>query len=258
MEMQETDNRVGRHPWDNPLPRYIAAGFLAISLHGIFLLFAEAPDSDSSIASNIKHVTLLPLDTKLVSEKRLLEWMKIMDPTYVTQPDRVNGFSFVPELKQPEDMEVATDKHYSQAEKGSFLPIPAPVESYRDKIKRIWEYSTASVRKPSFSIARRSAQDYPLWILEDGSILPQLFADTEKVRGILNKQQLAVKETVLKIEFLGQGFFPRIKIDVSCGDKELDLMALKTFAIKGPELFEPQKNIGVPQFIAVKWQTTDK
>ena len=258
MAIPETDLRINKHPFDNPVPRYLAAGFLAIILHLVFLLFIESPDSDNAVAANVKHVSLLPLDTKLPSEKKLLQWMNIMDPSCVVKPDRVRGFSFVPEMKKPDDMEVTVNKHFSMAQKGIFLPIPAPVESYRDKIQRIWNYTPAPVRKPSFVISRHTEKDFPLWVREDGFVLPQLFIDHDQVRKILKQKGILLKETVLCAESFRPGFFPRIKIDVSCGDKELDLLALKTLGIKGRHLFDSQKGMEFPGYIAVKWQMSDK
>lgn len=258
MAMPETDLQINKHPFDNPLPRYLAAGFLAIILHLLFLLFIEAPDNDNIVAANVKHVSLLPLDTKLASEKKLLQWMNIMDPSCVVKPDRVQGFSFVPEIKKPEDMEVTVNKHFSMAQKGTFMPIPAPVESYRDKIQRIWEYTPAPVRKPSFSISRHSENEFPLWVQEDGRVLPQLFIDQEQVRKVLNKQVDPIKETVLISESYGPVFFPRIKIDVSCGNRELDMLALKALAINGRNIFDSKSGMGFPSYIAVKWRINDK
>lgn len=257
MEMQETDNQVRKHPLDSPFPRYIAAGFLAVVLHMFFLFFVETPDADGSVSGNIKHVTLLPLDTKLVSEKNLLQWMNIMNPMSVTKPDRKHGYSFVPENKKPKDFNLAMKKHYSQAKKGSFSPISAPVESYRDKVKRFWDYTSAPVRKPSFSIVKRSVGDYPLWVLEDGKILPQLFNKSDNVKSIIAKHKLPTKETVLKVESYGSGFFPRIRIDVSCGNSKLDLLALKTLAIKGQNLLGFNKSNDAPVYIAIKWKISD-
>jgi hypothetical protein len=256
MEMAETDN-VRKHHMDNPWPRYLVAGFLAIVLHMICLLFVEAPDAEGAVFANVKHVTLLPLDTKLLSEKKLLEWMKIMDPMHVIKPDRKNGFSFAPDPIKPKDMDLIIKKHYSKRKKGSFLPISAPVESYRNKVKRFWDYTSASAKNPSFSIPKRPEKDYPLWILENGRILPQLFTHFDQVKSILNKHKSPLKETVLRLESYDTGFFPRIKIDVSCGNAELDRLALKTFAIKGKFLFESEANNTYPRYIAVKWKTCE-
>jgi len=260
MEMAETyNNLLHKHPMDNPLPRYIVAGFLAIALHMTFLLFREVPDVDNTSSTNIKHVILLPLDTKLPSEQQLLEWMKIMDPMYVTKPDRKNGFSFVPELHKPKDQTLSMDKQFTQPKKRTFLPIPSPLESYRDKVRRFWDYTSAPVRKPLFSIVKRKEEDYPLWVLENGRILPQLFNNPDQVRSILKKQKLSLKETVIRSEFYGTGFFPRLKIDVSCGNSELDMLALKTFAVKGRKLlFESEKSDSTPLYIAVKWRIYER
>ena len=172
-------------------------------------------------------------------------------------PANKHGYSFVPENKKPKDFNLAMKKHYSQAKKGSFSPISAPVESYRDKVKRFWDYTSAPVRKPSFSIVKRSVGDYPLWVLEDGKILPQLFNKSDNVKSIIAKHKLPTKETVLKVESYGSGFFPRIRIDVSCGNSKLDLLALKTLALKGQNLLGFNKSNDAPVYIAIKWKISD-
>ena len=73
------------------------------------------------------------------------------------------------------------------------------------------------------------------------------------VKMLLEKQKTALSETVLKTESRGSGFFPRIRIEVSCGNPELDRLAMKTLAIKGELLFEKNKENSDPDFIAVKW-----
>ena len=62
-------------------------------------------------------------------------------------------------------------------------------------------------------------------------------------------------ETVVRWEYNGPGFFPRIRLDISSGNNELDKLVLKTMAIKGQEIFNNlNKNSSRSCYIAVKWQ----
>ena len=249
-----TENPVSKHPLDNSFLRYIAAGFLAISLHMTFLLFLEASDVKTNIVVNVKHVTLLPLNTKMPLEKNLLEWMRIMDPTYVIKPDSKNGFNVTPAKTPVTDEEISLKKHFSQIKQGAFSPLTVPIERRSDKVKRFWKYTTAPTRLPSFYPLKHSEENYPLWVCENGTVLPQLFHQMKAIKVLLAKQKTALSETVLRRESRGSGFFPRIRIDLSCGNPELDRLAMKTLAIKGESLFNKNnENNSDPDFIAVKW-----
>lgn len=252
--VRTNDKHKGKLSYDNPLPRYIAAGVLALTLHMSFLLFSQAPDVDEGKIENPKYVTLLPLDTKIPSEKKLLQWMDIMDPTCVVKPDRKNGFSVAPDDPMPQDKPIALKKHYTQVSKGEFLPLSSPVEKRRERVKRLWTFSFAKINPPLFNIPQKTKKVFPVWMKDDGTALPQLFRDFAPVKNILKTTKEPLGETVLKLEANEPGFFPRVQLDVSCGNTDLDKLAIKTLAIKGRAYFEDQENGSDPYFIVVKWR----
>ena len=247
-----TDFSAQKQSCDNPFPRYILAGLLAVFIHMSFLFFAREPETDLGKIENVKYVTLLPLDTKLPSEQVLLQWMDIMDPTGVVKPDRRNGFSVAPPKIAPEDQKMNLKKHFSQVNQGAFLPLHPPVQSQREKVRRFWSFSSAGVPSAGYNISRTKV-NYPLWLREDGTMLPQLFKDVLKVKEILKKHNQPVNETILKWESNGPGLFPRVRLDVSCGNSKLDHLALKTLSLKGGKLFPEKTSSTEPSFIAVKW-----
>lgn len=248
-----TEHFLQKHFLDYSFLRYFTAGVLTISLHMTFLLFTETPTNNADITTNAKHVTLLPLKSKTLSEKKLLEWMRIMDSTCVIKPDRKNGFSITPGNPPVKDEKISFKKHLSQIRERAFSPLTVPVEKRDNKIKRFWKYSTAPIRQFSFSTVECTEKTYPLWIRENGTVLPQLFRDIENVRKSLEKQKITLSETVLRAESRGSDLFPRIRIDVSCGNPEFDRLAMRALAINGKGLFDEKKGDSEPYFIAVKW-----
>lgn len=238
---------------DNPLPRYIIAGFLAILLHMSFLIFSISPNDTPAGVENAKFVTLLPLNTVIPDEKLVLQWMDLMDPMATVKPDRINGFSVSLKEKVPEDEKIVLKKHDLQLKRGAFLPLDPPKESPKEKIMRFWNFKSAGVSIPVFVEKSRPEDGYPLWLQENGTVLPQLFKNIDQVRDLVSKKDGDLKETILKIESSGSGLFPRVKLDVSCGDNELDQIAIKAFTIKGQKLIDEKTEILEPGFIAIKW-----
>lgn len=251
--MARETNGDAKLSYDNPIPRCIFAGFLAVVLHMSFLLFANAPDHNPGSDENVKFVTLLPLNTKIPSEQVILQWMDLMNPTGVVKPDRKNGFSVALKEKLPPDEKMVLKKHYSQLETGAFLPLNPLVESSREKVRRFWEYSSAGVSNPGYREKKLSVEVYPLWLSENGKLLPQFFRDVRQVKELLAKQKTPLNETILKWESNGPCLFPRVKLDVSCGNPELDKLAIKTLTLKGKEFLNEFKKGSEPGFIAIKW-----
>lgn len=252
--VRENKKVAGKLSYDNPVPRFIAAGALAIVLHMAFILFAQASDPDAGKIENPKYVTLLPLDTKVPSEKSLLQWMEIMDPTGVVKPDRKNGFSLTPGDPMPPDEPIALKPHYTELKKGSFLPLSPPVEKRKENVRRFWSFAAAGINAAPYKIPRPVKKDFPVWMKEDGSPLPQLFRNLEQVKKILAKEEKTLVETVVKWETNEPGFFPRVRLDSSCGNPELDKLAVKTLSIRGRGALKHIKNQVEASFIVIKWQ----
>lgn len=238
---------------DNPVPRSVFAGCIAVLLHLTFLIFSISRSDIPVGIDNAKFVTLLPLDTAVPGEKLVLMWMDLMDPMGTVKPDRKNGFSVSLPEETPQDEKIVIKRHYLQLEKGPFMPLNPPAESSKQEITRFWEFKSAGISKPAFSEKPRQAAEFPVWQLEDGTSVPQLFEDLSKISDLLSRQEGPLNETVLQFERTGQGLFPRVKLDVSCGNAELDKLAVKALIIKGKDLFDDNSKIFHSGFIAVKW-----
>jgi hypothetical protein len=230
----------------------IAAILLTILLHGAFLLFKKAPELIKIDSTPPPMVALLPLDSKSSSDITLLKWMNILDPKCFIKPNRSCGFSlkltddkvenipFVPPLRKPEFSFSPTS------------PLPIPTESEEERLKKLWRHIPVTVpaAKPVPAIA---LTEYPIWLLDDNSQLPQLFSDPKTIRLRIKNNKPPHGETVLKTWFFDGDFFPKITIANSCGDPKFDAVAIKTLTFRGANLGMRAEPDDAPVFISVKW-----
>ena len=127
---------IRRKSADNVIVRFILAGVLAVALHLMFGIFVVSPDYNVKVKKISRHVTLLPYDTKLPSEKNLWHWMNIMDPTAIIKPNRKDGFSITPKMNVLVEEALVFKKDSFTLKSRDFLPLEFKFESEKDKIAR--------------------------------------------------------------------------------------------------------------------------
>jgi len=247
---------IRRKSADNVVLRFILAAVLAVALHLIFGIFVISPDYNVKAKQNTRHVTLLPYDTKLPSEKNLLHWMNIMDPTAIIKPNRKDGFSITPQKNVLIEEALVFKKDSFIFKSRDFLPLELKLESEKDKIARYWGFTSVShpVRDKRVNKVN-SLKNYPIVMMDNGIILPALLNNNVMVKDILSKSKKLLDETVLKLSLNNGGdFFPRVSIDSSSGDGKLDKIALKSVSIHAMEVFKNLKDKDRSVFISIKWK----
>ena len=264
-------------PFEKSFFRFFFAGILALALHCSFFLFSPKHEVYNDPEKNKKYVSLLPVNTSLLSERKLLQWMNIMNPTIAIKPNRKNGFSIAPQIHKPEDIPLSINPHFLQVKKGVFLPLQLPVTSVAEKYEKLWPYNPA----PDFKIDKiiKKKIDLPLFSFEDSSIPLIYFNDNDKkiikslldksskpitpltlLKVIVPKQSLILKsQTPLKTNTndnalmkLQPSFIPRIQIIKSSGNEDLDRFAIKKLALLFANQIIKTKHTDI--FVTIKWQ----
>ena len=234
----------------------VAAILLTIVIHASFLLFKKAPESKKVNSTTPPMVALLPLNSKSATDTALLKWMDILDPQYFIKPNRACGFSLRLGDYIVDDISFVPNSRKPHFRFSSTSPLPIPTESEQESLRKLWSLSPLPLTpvEPSLEISK---SEYPLWLLDDNSRLPQLFQNPEKIRNELKIQPPPRDETVMKAWFFEGDFFPKIILEHSCGDSKLDAAAIKTLTFRGSNLGIKAKADESHLFISVKWLPTN-
>jgi hypothetical protein len=236
--------------------RFFLPALLAVLVHLAFFGFKRAIPPDNPDKAKPKRVMLLPHNTVIFEEQKLLAWLEILDPTYFIQPNRKHGFSRTFNAVDMEDIPISLKGNvvgYNNR-KASFIDVPWKPKF--EIIKDQWEYTPRGIKFIDFSIYQKNI-DFPVWMTEESSVLPQLFGNIDKLKATLKKVPPEFQETVLKVDFFGPNFFPKVEIVHSCGTPELDTFAMRTLIVKGKLLGINDKDSSEPYFITVKWYSKD-
>lgn len=232
--------------------RFFFPALLAILIHLSFFGFKKVPTVN--IASQVapKQVMLLPQDSLIPDEQKLLAWMNILDSSYVIQPDRKYGFSttFTPAKLNDILLKLKRATVENEKESSDFLPVPWQDRHHR--IRRQWIYNSVEIT-PVNPTDYKKELNCPVWLNEEDNILPQLFENIEELRTSLKKNLPPKQETVLKVTYLSPDVFPKVKVAYSCGVKELDIAALRTFTVKSKSIPTTVENTIGSYYITVKW-----
>ncbi len=238
--------------------RYSLAGLLTVMAHSAFLFFTESSDSSEKRPEDARYLAMLPVGAENISqtERNLLDWMKIMDSMLVVSPNRTHGFSIsIPFDTQP-DEELRILPRPTDAERGAFVPLPELPENERDKIARVWRFDPADVPEPP---AKEVVEPpvFPLWLTAEGRRLPQLFRNPGHMRAMVTQRKdRMIVDTVLRWRRGEASMFPRITVEFSSGDSELDRLATRTLTFEWAKFSAAAKipssaNEGIT---AVRWQ----
>ena len=232
--------------------RFFLPALLAILIHLSFFGFKKVPTVDIASRVASKQVMLLPQDSVVPYEQKLLAWMNILDSSYVIQPNRKYGFSTTFTPTKLNDMSLKLKNVAVENEKKSKNFLPIPWQDSHTRIRRQWIYN-------SVGITPVNSEDYkidlkcPVWLNEENKILPQLFENIDEIKTKLKKNLPPKQESVLEVTFLGPDVFPKVKLAYSCGVKELDIAALRTFTVKSKAIPTTVENTIGSYYITVKW-----
>jgi len=263
--VQEIKGLVSGISYEKAVPRFIVAGLFTLLFHIFFLLFTSKVATNSDSGKNIKYVSLLPINTTLLSERKLIRWMDLMNPTYAICPDRKHGFSLSIPKKQPDDISLEIKKHFLKVERGAFLPLSIPTLSETRKLIHLWPYKSS----PIFVTVPKISKDFYPAIIPDDSELPIIhftgeereyiqativkvgkkFSDTTLLRVRFTKTRRGKKldSEIMKEEEM---IFPRVQILSSCGNSDLDNFAIKKICFS---IFNP-KETEDSVMMTVRWR----
>jgi len=233
--------------------RFIIPALLAVLIHLVFFAFKTKPAPSVHAKANVRTVMLLPQNSSAPDEKKLLSWMKIMDPTYVIKPNRNYGFSTTFQPSELKDIQLDLEDGFSEnatATQTDFLPVPW--QDLRSRVKRLWKYKPAGI-KPIETAVLTKKHKFPIWLTENNDLLPQLFNNTENLRKTIEKHPPPIRETVLKVLFFGPNFFPDVTVAHSCGNESLDNFAARTMTVKGKYIALNDPDEKKSLYISVKW-----
>lgn len=252
--MQTRNNTEKNKKDERKFIRFFIPAFLALLIHLSFFGFKKAEsDADPNIEKP-KRVMLLPRNTVIFEEQKLLAWMEMLDPSYFIQPNRKYGFSRTFNAVKMKDMPVKFDKNenFVQINKKPKDFLPEPWRPRIERIKEEWEYKIAGVPPIDISTFKKNLE-YPVWMSEKSDVLPQLFSDIDSLQDTIKTTPPKSQETVLKADFFGPNFFPKVEIIHSCGIPALDKLAMRTLTVKGKILAINDKETNESKYISVKW-----
>ena len=242
-----------RHGGETFTTGVVMAVLLTLLLHATFLLFKKAPPPLTAKSAPPPMVALLPLKTASKTESGLLKWLDILDPKCFIKPDRSRGFSLGLEDDSVSDSPFVDTPRERSFRFSAASPLPTPTESEQEHLRKLWGYTPLPISPAEPRVATPAAE-YPLWLLDDNSRLPQLFADPAAIRELVKNREPSLSETVLRPRFFNGDFFPEVVLECSCGDSILDAAAIKTLTFRGAALNLRACKESDPVFISIKWR----
>jgi hypothetical protein len=238
----------------------ILAVFIAIAAHLLlYFIFVLPKSSELKTAPDLKRIVFLPLDEMPDSPvmKNLVLWLEYGDPTLISKPNPIHGFSSIYRLsglRAPEpDLANGNLQSQPRIRIGGFEEIKPDGKPSGIELSKISDYKPAPVPAAPFKIMKKNPPEYPLWRKDDGEYLPQIFANIDEIR---KKVQTLHPQgsTVLKMTYYSNEFQPRPKIHVSCGSAELDSLAVNTLIAKAALLSSSDRKTDEPCYIEIEWQ----
>ena len=236
----------------------ILAVLITAAAHLVLYFFFILPKpSESKIAPDLKKVVFLPLDKMPDSPamRNLVRWLEYGDPTLISKPNQKHGFSsifYVSGFRSPEP-DLGHVILQDQAKINRFEEIKLDKEPLGRELSKISNYKPAPVPPTPFKIQKKNPPEYPCWRKDYGETLPQLFANADEIRKKVQVLQPEGK-TVLKVTFYGNEFQSRPKVHLSCGNMELDSIAVAALIAKTALLSSSDRKTDEPCYIEIEWQ----
>ena len=236
----------------------LLAVLITVAAHLIlYFLFTLPKSSESKIAPDLKKVVFLPLDKMPDSPamRNLVRWLEYGDPTLISKPNQKHGFSsifYVSGFRSPEP-DLGHVILQDQAKINRFEEIKLDKEPLGRELSKVSNYKPAPVPPAPFKIQKKNPPEYPCWRKDDGEALPQLFANADEIRKKVQVLQPEGK-TVLKVTFYGNEFQSRPKVHLSCGNMELDSIAVAALIAKTALLSSSDRKTDEPCYIEIEWQ----
>jgi len=236
--------------------RFFIPALLAILIHLSFFGFKKVDPPDIANVANPKQVMLLPQNSAVPNEQRLLAWLNILDSSYVIQPSRKYGFSTTFKPVEIEDIPLTLKKIMSENDKSTATFLPVPWQDQHARIRQLWKYESAGIEPIDLEKFKQNIQ-YPAWLSEKNILLPQLFEDLTAINREIKKKLPPRSETVLQVSYFDSNLFPKVQILYSCGIKKLDMAALRTFTVKNKNINAGTEDGRDSCYITVKWYSKD-
>ena len=225
----------------------------------LYFIFTLPKPSESKIAPDLKKVVFLPLDKMPDSPamKSLSRWLEYGDPTLISKPNQQHGFSsiyYVSGLRAPEpDLGYGIIQSHDKIKIDRFEEIKLDKEPLGAELSKVSNYKPAPVPAYPFKMQKKPPMEYPCWRKDDGEELPQLFANVDEVRKKIQTLHPQGK-TVLKVTFYTHEFKPRPKVFVSCGNKDMDSIAVEALIARTAVLASSDRKTDEPCYIEIEWQ----
>jgi hypothetical protein len=240
--------------------------FFAIStatiIYGLFFVLFVPVKLDLKPKDNNKNkITMLPVSGNLSPyEKNLVAWMNNENPTLIVLPSRKYNYSQI--LAQKTEFEFNNTFNDLSFLKNlddvlfkniKISKISMPNVSNIEKAAKYELYSypslpTFPVKIPIVNVSYPCFRDY-----YTGEIIPIKFPKSIKIADLVKKNKPQTYTLLSVKSASGIGLFPYVKIIKSCGDDELDKLALNnvvTQATANTSFFNADKVLKV----VVEWQ----
>ena len=250
--IEKKDSKAGRD--------LILAVLVTAAAHLVLYFgFTLPKPSELKITPDLKKVVFLPLDRMSDSPgmANVVRWLEYGDPTLISKPSQKHGFSSVYHLsglRAPEpDLGYGILQSQPKMKMSSFEEIKFEKEPLGTELSKVSNYKPAPVPPVLFKIQKKNPPEYPCWRKDDGENLPQLFTNADEVRKKIQTLHPEGK-TVLNVTFYSSEFQPRPKVFVSCGNKELDSMAVDALIAKTALLSSSDRKTDEPCYIEIEWQ----
>lgn len=235
------------HPWmtARPLPRRLRWELAlcgALLLHVPFLLFRLGPAAppDSPRNHRPRSVFIPSAAPHTPSEKELLAWVQLADPTLLSLPDPAVGFSaplLAPAPHAYTERVTPAPTATQIAERTFAPPDPPPTRSLEADLTRQWPVRIPATPEPPAIPALPAAV---LWRFADGALLRGMGELPAADLRLALRTGAPRQPTRFRVE-LPLGAPARVRLQASCGNSDLDRLALQRL---GPRVLTWEQDVG--------------
>ncbi|MDD3119497.1 MAG: hypothetical protein PHQ27_09980 [Victivallales bacterium] len=204
---------------------FIAALAVTLTVHALLLLLFRMPGPGAEQDSpRPNRISLLPRESRHFNRKALSEWLVYADPTLIAKPNERFGYEqlVAPRGLRRDFSAVDCIPADSRVDFARAIVLPQPWQPQNEERQQFplpdFHYPTPAERLPPA---------LPLAVGNDGHLLTGLFAGVSDLEDILKKAVINGPTVIRLSHRQGIDVMPRFKVIKSCGDKQLDHLAVR-------------------------------
>lgn len=205
--------------------RWLAAALLALILHA--LAFGFRPVESGEVVerdTGARRIRMLSLANPGTAQVALRQWYRWRNPLHFAKPTRL-VFAAAPVRPEIASPGFVADRVPAMLRPGDFVPLPGDSAASVERNGLAMWTPVATFPVPSLPAPSPDTGLFPRW-LHGEHLLPQCFTDPAGLRERAAAAGVALP-TTLEVRFIAPQLFPRIRIQASCGDADLDHAALQ-------------------------------